>query len=171
MKRSQAFTLFELVVYCGVISIVIPIVFSFFSRGIYEIRRTISTKEMHIKNTVALSALRSDIVSASMDRREWDEPFIVFKKYYRTVQGEFIEQWVSWDCCKEGLRRSSGEWDLINQKWLKKSTSIFHCDISDLSVKRKGTKNSVQGIFVTYSIKNTVEPQTLYLRLRNRMVA
>lgn len=171
MKKNPAFTLFELVVYCGVISIIIPMIFSFFSRGIYEVRKTIGIKETHVKNTIALSVLRSDVISASMSRHEWEDNCFVFKKYYRTMQGEFVEQWVGWECCNEGLKRSSGLWDNVEGQWHKKSTSIYHCDITDLHLKKTGTKNTLQGIVLTYSLKNVIDHQTMYIRLRNRMIA
>ncbi|MBU4269898.1 hypothetical protein KJ644_01335 [Candidatus Dependentiae bacterium] len=156
----KAFSLFELVIYMGSLSIFIFLGFSFFTKNYKNILFDLSENRKNIRNLSINSLLHRDIAMADYQVINWDIKNFVFKIMHSDTD-------VSYFAKQDGLFRISGSYDYLNKKWLKKNIARLNYDIKNFLININLDKTKAHILSVSIKYNN----QDIFIKLRNRVIA
>ena len=140
--KTTGFTLLELLVYCFLFSF-FTILVAGFGQVVFTVIKQQSTKTSNaLRNAVVLDLLRRDLMSASMNKINWDTAAFVFKKELVDAHGVFSSVCVGWEGVslkdvRMGVRRSEGIYDFALRQWKSRSLSALGAAMHDLQLSLK----------------------------------
>lgn len=149
--KKEAFTLFEVVLYCALLSFFSLILFQ-----AWNVTMSGCNHHTHLMNVLqeevcALDILRRDINRAFSDQDSWNATPCIFKTIGYTIKEGWKEIWVSWKIKKGALWRTSGRYDTKTGQWTQKSTRLVTRVIIDLTLSIvRGRHNETVGVKITY---------------------
>ncbi len=155
----KAFSLFELVIYMGSLSIFVFLGFSFFTKNYKNILFDLYENRKNIRNLSINSLLHRDIAMADYQAINWDIKNFVFKTMHSGTD-------ISYFAKQDGLFRISGSYDYLNKKWLKKNVARLNYDIKKLLINVNLDKTKTQVLSVSINYNN----QDIFIKLRNRVI-
>ncbi len=129
LKNAKAFTLIELLIYIASFSFLAVVAFGFLIQTQQKISSKVFQSEQIIRNSIALDLLKRDLISASLDKSDWDLPNCVFRKIFLSKKGLPRAVCVGWQVADDGLLRLEGTYDFILHKWVRKVVSRVNQNI------------------------------------------
>ena len=165
--KKHAFTLIELLMYMGIVSLLTFFVFDYWN---------IVHKSMipHIEvPTIGLEVLRRDLIQASNLSSEWSSGTteLVFKKKRVDHNGAFTTFAVGWRIDKKRFVRSNGTYDFYAGRWLERRSAVVGKDARSFTWKysKSSDGDRIEAIEVT-SVFEKSEPVHVVIRLRNKVL-
>ena len=135
LKKLKAFTLIELLIYIASFSFLAVVAFGFLIQTQQQISSKVFQTEQLIRNSIALDLIKRDLMSASLDKSDWDKQNYVFRKIFLSKKGLPRAVCVGWQVNDDGLSRLEGIYDFILHKWVRKVVSRVNQNIKNLSIK------------------------------------
>ena len=165
IENTRAFTLIELLIYIISFSFLAVVAFGFLIQTQQKISSKIFQTEQIIRNSVALDLLKRDLMSASLDKSDWDTQNYVFRKIFLSKKGLPCAVCVGWQATDDGLLRIEGAYDFSLHKWIRKIESRVNQNTKGLSIK---LNESICGKYIEQIEIKTDDEVVHVVWLRNR---
>ena len=172
IRAKESFVLIEVLVYLTLSLFLVLLLFSFFS--LIQKKLTVYTvfQESVVRDSLVMDVLHRDLVSASMDRSDWNEREFVFKKEMINKKRQPVVVWVGWKVVDKGVWRTEGVYDNVIKRWGKRYTRLFGCKINQLQMRLQlcNKRNNVEQITIRYTKKHDDRWYEESVRFRNRIL-
>ncbi len=179
--KHPAFTIIEVTLYTAINTILVIIIFSVVTNIQKTMLEQQNIRTYAIQDTLVLSLLWRDIISASCNSSLWEREKLIFKREIYDQQGKEVETWIGWECCnqasKRGLNRIEGLYNHQEHRWLhKKKTDFFGCSLTDIAHNMLISPKTALVTGVTMSYASNAVPDsnskkmTFFIALRNRLL-
>lgn len=152
--EHSGFSLIELLLYIGSVSVFSLLILSHFSSIQNKIIFDRKKDDLIIQNSTVLDLLRRDLYSASWDLNDWDEQNFVFRKNLLDASGKFHTTCTGYSFDKNGIKRIEGEYNFSTHSWLKKVSSIINYNVINYELKLDKQKNKLVAVYI--KLKNHV---------------
>jgi hypothetical protein len=154
--NGKAFTLIEVLLYAGLGSFFILIVFTFFTQNYRFLMANKMCMQALLDNNLVLDVMRRDIAMLDRIKMAHDLQNGVFHVLNLTKKGEPTDYYVGWQLVQHGVKRTEGVYQLNEHRWVKKTQSFIPCSFGLLQLQCLSHKNEreVAAVIIQYATDN-----------------